>query len=186
MTNVLLVVLFALLCWGIYRYGRWFFYRIHLYRCLRTTAKRLSFHFVVKDPLWFFARNGDGKVSFLVESDSTLYFIHLCGALSTRCSYIFRDETCWICRQYGFLGRGMFYTDKVIDVQKVKLPEDEITIKREQVVYLFAPVPVGCGLSLSSREGSLPCAPGQEIPGGILHNTESFCTQLKKDLEKNI
>ena len=183
MITIILSILPILLCWCIYRYIRWIILRFHMYACLRRTASNISARFTVKNALWLFARNGDGNISFIIETDSTVYYIHVCGALRLRCSYIFVNESSWILRQYGILGRGQIYSDKMISVRPTVLPEDLITIKQEQIIYLFSPAPLGCGTAIQGLNSVLPCSPGQNIPGGILHNTKSFCSQLLYNLK---
>lgn len=180
------IIISILLFICLYRYLRWVVCRLHMYTCLRRTAKKISAHFTTRNPMWLFAKNGDGKISFMIEDDDTVYYIHLCGSVRLRCSYIFSSETKWIRRQYGLLGRGQSYSDKIIPVKRVVLPEDVVTIKKEHVIYLFAPVPIGCGIALQGREGILPCGPKQDMPGGILHNTKSFCAQLCDKCNKEV
>lgn len=165
------------------RYGRWCFARLYVYVCLRKLVRKANLKFTSHGALWLFAGNGDGKISFTIETPDTVYYIHLCGSLRIRCSYIFKDETRWVVRQYALFGRGQDYTEREISVQKIQLPGDIVTIAREQTVYLFAPTPLGCGLMMPNGV-SVPIGPGQDVPGGILHNVDSFCTSVKGDIEQ--
>ena len=75
------------------------------------------------------------------------------------------------------LGRGQDYTEREIPIQTVRVPEDVVTIAREQIVYLFTPTPLGCGVMMPGGR-VVPVGPGETIPGGILHNIDSFCASV--------
>lgn len=177
MKFICLFLLSVLLIACLIRYGRWFLARIYTYLQLRNITKKANLKFTVHGSDWLFARNGDGKVSYTIETPDTVYFIHLCGSIPLRCSYIFKDETHWILRKYALLGRGQDYTESAISVQPIRIPEEVVTIAAEQIVYLFAPVPLGSGIVMPDGR-VLPVGPGQEIPGGVLHNVDSFCASI--------
>ncbi len=175
---ICLLLFSAILIACLIRYGRWFLARLNTYLCLRLIVRKSNLKFTCYGASWLFAKNGDGKVSYTIETPDTVYYIHLCGSMPIRCSYIFKDETHWILRKYALLGRGHDYTEQEISVRSVRIPEEIVTIAREQVVYLFAPTPLGCGVMMPGGR-VVPVGPGQEIPGGILHNIDSFCASIE-------
>ena len=178
---ILLCSLIVFISWLLYRLSKWTFSRIYTFFFINKLAKKRSLSFVIYDRWWFFNINGDGKVSFIVETENDVYYIHLCGDFIGRNSYIFSNETHWIRRHYTLIGKGAWYTDKHMDVKEVYIPLERITFKRETIVYLFSPKAVGYGRIVSSNYVA-PFFYEDEIPNGILHCGKSF----RKFLERNI
>mgnify|MGYP003378585760 CR=1 FL=1 len=180
MIAVILSVCFLFLMYLLYKVLRLLFYRLLFFiKLYKLKRKNIILKF---RKTFLFSRMKSDKPAVLVETDSNVYAVKLCGFLIKHTEVKFESPQMWKTQGAATIRGTKFFKEK-LKPQKDLIIEIEPTIKNISIVYLFVPP----ASAYYKKEGAYfrYASYGEFVCKGYIHSGKSFIKLLKNETSKN-
>ena len=177
MIAVILSVCFLFLMYLLYKVLRLLFYRLLFFiKLYKLKRKNIILKF---RKTFLFSRMKSDKPAVLVETDSNVYAVKLCGFLIKHTEVKFESPQMWKTQGAATIRGTKFFKEK-LKPQKDLIIEIEPTIKNISIVYLFVPP----ASAYYKKEGAYfrYASYGEFVCKGYIHSGKSFIKLLKNEV----